>query len=122
MADNKQYIKQMQENGSVQISEDVIAAIVVHAVSEVKGIVGVNGKPGADVMEMVGKKGRNKGVKITVSAKGSISIDCNITVTYGTNVVTIGKTAQTAIINALEPLAEIKIDAVNVNVCGIVRQ
>ena len=122
MAESKQYIKQVQENGSVQISEDVIIEIIAHAVSEVEGIVGLNGKPGADIVEMIGKKNKGKGAKITVSEKGTVYIDCNITVNYGTNVVTIAKAAQTAIINALEPLAGIKIGAVNVNVCGIVRK
>ena len=122
MAESKQYIKQMQENGSVQISEDVIVAIIAHAISEVEGVVGLNGKPGADIVEVIGKKNKGKGAKITVSEKGAVSIDCNITVNYGTNVVTVAKEAQKAIINALEPLAAIKIGAVNVNVCGIVRK
>ena len=122
MAESKQYIKQMQENGSVQISEDVIASIVAHAVGEVEGVVGLNGKPGADIVELVGKKNKSKGVKLSVSEKNGVTIDCNITVNYGVNVVAIAKAAQTVIINALEPLAAIKIDAVNVNVCGIVRQ
>ena len=39
MAENKQYITQIQENGSVMISEDVISTIVAHAVAEVEGIV-----------------------------------------------------------------------------------
>ena len=31
MAEYKQYITQIQENGSVMISEDVVATIVAHA-------------------------------------------------------------------------------------------
>ena len=34
MAEYKQYITQAQENGAVMISEDVVCAIVAHAVSE----------------------------------------------------------------------------------------
>ena len=36
MAENKQYITQAQENGTVMISEDVIATIVTHAVVDVE--------------------------------------------------------------------------------------
>ena len=64
MADNKQYITQMQDDGSVLVSEDVIAAIVAHAAGEVEGVVSLNNKPGADIAEFIGKK--NKGIKITV--------------------------------------------------------
>ncbi len=122
MAESKQYIAQTLDNGSVQISEDVIAEVVAHAASEVDGVVGINTKPGADIAEFIGKKNWGRGLKITVSDDNSVTIDCNITVSYGQNVVAIAGTVQTAIINAVNSLAAIKIAAVNVNVCGIVRQ
>lgn len=122
MAESKQYITQLQDNGSVQISVDVIAAIVSHAACEVEGVVGVNTKPGADIAELIGKKNWGKGLKITISENNTVSIDCNLTVNYGQNVVDIAKAAQKAITNALESMSGIQIDAVNVNICGIVRQ
>lgn len=122
MADSKQYITQLQDNGSVMISEDVIAEIVAHAAGEVDGVVSMNVKLGADIAEMIGKKTWGKGIKITVLEDNSVAISCNITVSYGENVVTIAKAAQTAIINALESMAAIQIASVDVNVSGIVRQ
>ena len=122
MAENKQYITKQQERGSVLISEDVIAEIVAHAAGEVEGVVSLNTKPGADIAELIGKKNWGRGLKITVLENNSVSIDCNLTVSYGRNVVTVAKAAQEAITNALETMAGIQIAAVNVNVCGIVRQ
>ena len=122
MAESKQYITQIQDNGSVQISEDVIAEIIAHAVSEVDGVVGLNTKPGADIAELIGKKNWGRGLKITVQDNNSLHIDCNLNVHYGVNVVNVAKAAQAAITSALNSMAGIKIVAVNVNVCGIVRQ
>lgn len=122
MAESKQYITQLQESGSIKISEDVIAAIVEHAACEVEGVVGLNVKPGVDIAELIGKKNWGKGLKITVTEDNSVSIDCNLTVTYGLNVVNVATAAQAAITNALESMGGISIAAVNVNVCGIVRQ
>jgi len=122
MAESKQYITQVQDNGSVLISEDVIAAIVAHAAGEVEGVVGVNVKPGADIAELIGKKNWGKGIKITILENNEISIDCNVTVCYGHSVVTAAKAVQVAVTNAVESMAGVKIAAVNVNVCGIVRQ
>ena len=122
MAENKQYITQMQESGTVLISEDVIMTIVAHAIEEVEGVVGLNVKPGADIIEMIGKKNWGKGLKITIAEDESLSVDCNITVAYGQSVVTVANAVQTSITNALESMAGVKITAVNVNVCGIVRQ
>lgn len=122
MAENKQYVTQTQEFGSVMISEDVISTIVSHAITEVEGVVNLNVKPGADIIEMIGKKNWGKGIKITIAQDDSVSVDCNITVAYGHSVVTVAKNVQDAITNALESMAGVQIAAVNVNVCGIVRQ
>ena len=122
MADNKQYVTQMQDNGAVLISEDVIITIVTHAIEEVEGVVGLNAKPGADIVEMIGKKNWGKGLKITIDEEDSITVDCNITVAYGQSVVSVAAAVQSSVTNALESMAGVKIAAVNVNVCGIVRQ
>lgn len=122
MAENKQYVTQNQEFGSILISEDVIATIVSHAVNEVEGVVGLNAKPGADIIELIGKKNWGKGLKITIDQNDAVTIDCNITVAYGNSVVAAAKNVQDAVTNALESMAGIEIAAVNVNVCGIVRQ
>ena len=122
MAENKQYITQALDCGSVLISEDVISSIVVHAVSEVEGVVSLNTKPGADIAELIGKKNWGKGLKININEDDSVAVDCNVTVGYGQNVVDVAKAVQCAIINALESMAGVRIAAVNVNICGIVRQ
>ena len=122
MAENKMYVTQIQENGSVLISEDVITTIVVHAIEEVEGVVGLNAKPGADIVEMIGKKNWGKGLKISIGDEDAITVDCNITVAYGQSVVTVAGAVQTSVTNALESMAGVQIAAVNVNVCGIVRQ
>ena len=122
MAENKNYVTQIRENGSVLISEDVITTIVAHAVEEVEGVVGLNAKPGSDIIEMIGKKGWGKGLKITIGEEEALTIDCNINVAYGQSVVSVAKAVQEAVSNALESMAGVKIAAVNVNVCGIVRQ
>lgn len=122
MAENKQYVTQMQDNGSVLISEDVIVTIVAHAVEEVEGVVGLNVKPGADIIELIGKKGWGKGLKVTIGEDDALTVDCNITVAYSQSVVSVAAAVQASVTNALESMAGVKIAAVNVNVCGIIRQ
>ena len=100
MAENKQYVTQAQDNGAVMISEDVIATIVAHAVEEVEGIVGLNVKPGADIIEMIGKKNWGKGLKIVISEDDSLIIDCNVNVAYGYSVVAVANAVQDSVTNA----------------------
>lgn len=122
MAESKQYVTQKQENGSVLISEDVIATIVANAVNEVEGIVGLSVKPGADIADMIGKKNWGKGMKITIGQDDELYIDCNVNVGYGQSVIVVAKAVQEAVTAALESTAGVKVAAVNVNVCGIIRQ
>lgn len=122
MADNKAYITQVQENGTVMISELVIATIVEHAINEVEGIVGLSTKPGADIAEIIGKKSWGKGLKITISENDEVCIDCNIVVAYGQSVVSVANAVQTTVTNALESMTGVKVTSVNINVCGITQQ
>ena len=122
MAENKQYITQNQTNGSVMISEDVIATIIEHAVCEVEGVVGLSTKPGADIAELIGKKSWGKGMKITIGEENELRIDCNVVVVYGQSVMAVAKAIQDAITAALESMTGVKVAGVNINICGISAQ
>ena len=122
MADYKQYVVQELENGSLMISEDVIASIVEHAVTEVDGIVGLNVKPGADIADMIGKKSWGKGLKITIAEDNALTIDCNVNIGYGQSVVAVANSVQEVVTSALESTAGVTVASVNVNVCGIIRK
>ena len=122
MADNKQYITQIQDNGSVMISEDVVATIVSLAVKEVEGVIGLSTKPGADIADMIGKKNWGKGLRIVIAEDNALTVDCDIIVSYGQSVVSVASAVQETVFAALESATGVKVNAVNVNVCGIVRQ
>ena len=122
MAENKQYITQQKENGCVMISEDVVATIVLNTLGEIEGFAGLSTKPGADIVDMIGKKSWGKGVKVTVTDGEALIIDCNILVAYGQSVVNVASAVQKAVATALENTTAAHVEAVNVNVCGIIRK
>ena len=121
MAEYKQYLSQEQETGSVMISEDVVSTIAEHAITDVEGVVGIVSKPGADIADLINKNW-GKGIKILIAEDNTMTIDCNIIISYGQSVVDIAQAVQAAIINAVESMTGVKVAAVNVNVCGIVRK
>ena len=121
MAENK-YISQAQENGNVKISEDVIFTIADHAIHEVEGFVALSTKPGADIADKIGKKNWGKGMKITIGEDSTLSVECNVIIAYGQSVVAVASAVQESVCAALESATAVKVNAVNVNVCGIVRQ
>ena len=76
MAEYKQYITQVQENGTVLISEDVVAAIVAHALSEVDGVGSLGVKPGISVADFQVKKNWNKSLKVMIAEDNTLAIEC----------------------------------------------
>lgn len=122
MAENKQYVVQAQENGSVFISEDVISKIVLQAMNDVDGYAGISLKPGMEIIELIGGKNWAKGVKVTVSEKNQLSVECNVIINYGHSVMTVAQAIQEAAVSTLQSVTGIEKVSIHVNVCGIVRQ
>ena len=120
MSEYKQYITQVQENGNVMISEEVIEAIVAETIAEVEGVQGLVVKPGADIADLIGKNW-GKGMKIVIAENNELTISCNIQIRYGSSVIEVAKNAQVAVAAAVENAAGVKVAEVNINVCGIVR-
>ena len=114
MAENKQYITQTHENGSVMISEEVISTIVIHAIEEVEGVAPVPVRN-----DLLNKK---KLVKIVIAENNDLTIDCTIFVKFGNSVVEVAKAVQQNIIDSVESVTGVKVVNVNVNVSGSAKQ
>lgn len=121
MAESKQYITKKLENGQIFISEDVIATVALHTMSELECFAGLFSKLGTDIAELL-RKNRAKGLKIVIGTDNAVSVDCNIMIHYGFNVVEAAKQIQSNVRTEVEAVAGVKVTAVNVNVCGIVRK
>jgi uncharacterized alkaline shock family protein YloU len=122
MAENKQYITQVQDNGRVMISEDVIVSIITQSLTDIEGYVGLSASPVADIIDKIGKKNWGKGLKVTIGDNDALTVECNVIMSYGHSVVSVANAIQEAVVNALESMAGVESVSVNVNVCGIVRQ
>ena len=121
MAESKQYITQIQENGNVMISEDVVATIVAQALAEVEGIGSLGTKPGIGVGDFTVKKHWGKSLKIVIAEDNALTIDTAIMINYGHSVVDVAKNVQEAVTSAVENMTGVKVTEVNVNICGIIR-
>ena len=120
MAEYKQYITQVLENGNVMISEDVIATIIEESITEIEGMEGLAVKAVSEFADRIGMNW-GKGMKIALNENGTVGIDCNVLIKFGYSVIDVAKNAQQAITSAVEGACNVKVANVNVNVCGIVR-
>lgn len=118
MSESKEYVSQTLENGSIHISEEVIAAIASMAVQDVEGVYGLNSGSSSDLGKL-SKKTSGKGIRLVISEEDEISIDCYVIVLYGYSVVEVAKAVQEAVASTVESTTGRKVRSVNVSIGGI---
>ena len=122
MADSKEYMTLSEENGSINIAEEVIAAIAVGAVREVEGVSGMMTNLGGSVTDLVNNKKNaqkgTKGVKIDMTGTALV-LDLYLTVTYGQPIPEVAENAQKAVSSAIEAMTGCPVGAVNIHVGGV---
>ena len=119
MAENKEYYTQEMANGSIQISEDVVASVTGMAVLEVEGVCGLSSTIGTDIAEMLGMKTMARGIRLTPMKDGAVKIECDVVAKFGQSVFSLAKTVQDAVKSSVESVAGLTVAQVNVNICGI---
>ena len=116
MGDN--YISCKAENGSINISEDVISTMVRTAITEIDGVAGISNAAGAELAELIGIKTVSKGIKVQI-VDDTIKVDAVILVRYGCNIVNVAKEVQNSVTEAVQAITGIDKAEVNVHVSGV---
>ena len=122
MADSKEYMTLPEENGSINISEEVIAAIAVGTVREVEGVSGMMTTMGNSVTDLVNnRKNAQKGAKgVKIDMTGTaLALDLYLTVQYGHAIPEVAENAQKAVASAVEAMTGCPVGAVNIHVGGV---
>ena len=112
------YITTREANGSINISEDVIAGMVRNAALEVEGVAGLANTAGAEISELLGIRTLSKGVKVQF-ADEKVVVDTIITVSYGSSVVKVARAVQEKVLAAVQATTGLEQVEVNVHVTGI---
>lgn len=118
MTELKGYLVQAEENGSIMISEEVIASIASVAIREVEGVFGLSTGPSLDISGILGKKNFRKGMTVEFTEEGLI-ISCNLVVKMGHAVMTVARAVQEAICEEITNMTGNRPARVNVNISGI---
>lgn len=115
----KEYVSQIEEMGSIHISEEVISSIAAAAAVEVEGISSLAANLGSDIAELLSnRKNLSKGVRLQMTEEGVV-VDVAVLVKYGNAIQDVAKAVQDAVISGVEAMTGLTVTAVNVNVVGI---
>jgi len=110
MGEGREYMILPEENGSINIAEEVIAAIAVGAVRDVEGVSGMIGGMGGSVTDLMNKKNARKGTR---------ALDVYLTISYGHPIPEVAENAQKAVVSSVEAMTGCPVGTVNIHVDGV---
>ena len=118
MSESREYFTKCADNGTINISSEVVLAIAAAAASEVEGVASMNTNFGVELPDRIMKKAVGKGVRLDMDGD-SLKIDCSLFVDYGPSIQSVAAGVQENVRNAVESMTGLSVNAVNVKIAGI---
>ena len=121
MPENKGYIVNSDEKGSVNICQSVIAVIAASAAIDVDGVHGLYQSHGKELTEVSSKRGLARGVRTNIDEDG-VSLDVNLIIEIDYSVGKVSENVQKAVRAALEEAVGVTVKDVNITISGVSRK
>lgn len=109
---------EIELNGNVNISDEVVSVIASLAATEVKGVAGMANSLTDGFAELLGKKSLSKGVKVLLS-ETNVALDLSIIAEYGTKIPDVAWKVQEKVKSEVEAMTGLSVTAVNISVDGV---
>lgn len=104
--------------GKVEIAPEVIEVIAGIAASEVEGVAQMRGNFASGVVEKLGKKLHNKGVKVELAEDG-IKVDVYCVINFGISIPQVAQQIQDNIRQTLLNMTALVAEEINIHVVGV---
>ena len=108
----------IDKDGNISISADVIATIAAIAAKSIDGVFGMVSSLTGGFAELLGKKNPSKGVKVAINDK-DVKIDMFVIVEYGVKIPDVAWEIQVKVKNEVEAMTGLNVTSVNVNIEGV---
>ncbi len=108
----------IDKDGNIAISNDVIATISAIAAKSIEGVAGMVNSLTGGFAELLGKKNPSKGVKVAINGR-DVKIEMFVVVDYGVKIPDVAWEIQGKVKNEVEAMTGLNVVAVNVNIEGV---
>ncbi|MDF7807568.1 Asp23/Gls24 family envelope stress response protein [Pontiellaceae bacterium B12219] len=105
--------------GQISINNNVVAIIAHETAKKVPGVVELQGTLADGIAGMIGKKSKDKGIRIEKENEEHLTIDLNVVLAFGVKIPEICVQLQAAVKEAVEDMTGQQVFAVNVVVQGV---
>lgn len=107
----------INNNGVVQIADDVLVAIVQTATMEIDGVHSVVSNLASEIMGKLVRK-TNKGINI-FNDSNKLTININLFIKQNYKILEVSQNVQNKVKSAIESMTGLEIDKININVVSI---
>lgn len=119
MADHKEYWSTTGDQGTIKISEDVVASIAALTAAETEGVAGLYSSLTTDLVGLLGKKNMTKGVRVEFVGEDAVMIEIGFLAKFGYSVREVAKNVQENVQSGIKSMTGLDTTAVNVHVGGV---
>jgi len=107
--------------GRVDIHNNVYSVIAHEAADRVPGVIELSGTLVDGLADIIGKKSRDRGIRVAIGSENAITIELTVVLEYGISIPETCGALQIEVRTAIENMTGEKVQAVNVTVQGIRR-
>ncbi len=119
MADHKEYWSTESDQGSIRISEDVVASIAALAASETDGVSGLYSSVTRDIVSFLSKKNLSKGVRVELGEEDTVKVEISFLALFGHNICEVARQVQDNVKSQIESMTGLHVVEINVHVGGV---
>jgi len=105
--------------GQIRINNNVVAIIAHETAKRVPGVVELHGNLADDLAGIIGKRAKDKGIRIEKENEELLTIDLTVVLEFGVRIPDICVELQSAVKDAVETMTGQQVYAVNIVVQGI---
>ncbi|THF73243.1 Asp23/Gls24 family envelope stress response protein [Cohnella fermenti] len=108
------------ENGKIEIADQVLAVIAGSAAMDCFGLVGMASRKQLKdgIAELLGRENLSRGVEVRRTGE-QVHLDLFVIVSYGTKISEVAHNIQTKVKYVLDEIVGLRVDSVNVYVQGV---
>ena len=119
MADKKDFVIKEEENGIVNIGEEVIAIIAGLAATEVDGVLSLVGNLTNELISKAGGSKLAKGIKVVTNESDKIAVKVAVNISYGYEIPIICQQIQEKVKASVENMTGLDVVSVDVKIASV---
>ena len=116
--DRKSFVIRENENGGVNITDEVVAIIAGLATTEVEGVSSMAGNITNEIVSKLCMKNLSKGILVEVM-ENEVKVDVAINISYGYSIPEVSSKVQDKVKTAIENMTGLNVAVVNVRIASV---